>query len=183
MTHLKIWNISLLLLHHLQMGALQQQIDKDTNIQTESISRADSSTPASNNDRRNNRNRNMHQWSILILGSLLLQLLQLLPVTVASPVFVDNPSLAQCKYSRLWNQSKWTLDSFTTHFNGMKRRTERHTKRQSDSHLHVHRDIIQLHLFLADDGFSSELQHFLSRRLLKKRSDLSRVFLGRVQWR
>lgn len=160
------------------MGALQQQIDKDTNTQTESISRADSSTPAANNDRRNNSNRNMQQWSILILGSLLLQLLQLLPATVASPVFVDNPSLAQCKYARLWNQSKWTLDSFTTHFNGMKRRTER----QPDSHLHVHRDIIQLHLVLPDDGFSSELQHFLSRRLLKKRSDLSRVFLGRVQW-
>lgn len=79
------------------MGALQQQIDKDTNTQTESISRADSSTPASNNDRKSSRN--MHQWSILILSSLLL--LQLLPATVASPVFVDNPSLAQCKYLRL----------------------------------------------------------------------------------
>lgn len=179
MTHLKIWNISPLLLLHLQMGALQQQIDKDTNTKRASISRADSSTPAANNDRRNNSNRKMHQWSILILGSLLLQLLQLLPATVASPVFVDNPSLAQCKYARLWNQSKWTLDSSTTHFNGMKR----HTKRQWDSHLHVHRDIIRVQLHLvADDGFSSELQHFLSRRLLKERSDLSRVFLGRVQW-
>lgn len=59
----------------------------------------------------------------------------------------------------------------------MDRQTERQSDRQRDSHLHVHRDIIQLHL-VADDGFSSELQHFLSRRLLKKHSDLSRIFFG-----
>jgi len=105
------------------MGALQQQskrysaTDTDTAVSTSADrdtvtdtgrrykSRADSSTPAS----ITNRSR-MPRRSILILalGSLLNLLLLLASSADASPVFVDNPSLAQCKYS------DWAAESLAT---------------------------------------------------------------------
>lgn len=84
---------------HLQMGALQQQLTNRYRYRARDIAIAsgksgadDSSSvkPASINARTS---RNMHS-SIIILA---LSSLLLLPALEASPVFVDNPSLAQCK--------------------------------------------------------------------------------------
>jgi len=107
------------------MGALQQQskrysaTDTDTATATATAadrdtvtytgrrykSRADSSTPASITNKSMMPRRSI---LILALGSLLNLLLLLVSSADATPVFVDNPSLAQCKYS------EWAAESLAT---------------------------------------------------------------------
>lgn len=154
------------------MGALQQQhmnredtathkdTDTDTATNTETATNAVSTSRA-----EASRSRSMPVRSILILALCSL----LLPATEASPVFVDNPSLAQCKYS----------DCETNHTSLRQRdsqtdgQTVGQTERQSSTRTYMETS----HSF--SWRFSSELQHFLSRRLLKLKLSFSRlVFWG-----
>lgn len=146
------------------MGALQQQHmnreDTATHTDTDTATNTETATNAVSTSRAEaSRSRSMPVRSILILAlcSLLLQLL--LPVTEASPVFVDNPSLAQCKYS----------DCETNHT------SLRQTRWLS---LGLSRTYMETsHSF--SWRFFPELQHFLSRRLLKLKLSFSRlVFWG-----
>lgn len=151
------------------MGALQQQhmnredtathtdTDTDTATNTETATNAVSTSRA-----EASRSRSMPVRSILILALCSL----LLPATEASPVFVDNPSLAQCKYSDCETNQVSSLRQIDSQTDGQ-------TERQSSSRTYMETS----HSF--SWRFSPELQHFLSRRLLKLKLSFSRlVFWG-----